>query len=166
MYQWPHFALSSQKHDVEEWRSITMKLATEAPSLLQAVIYAGSSYRSFFGSKDQSLEILRISSYHETTKYVSEAIYAPDRCSEAVILAIAVLAMFSPPDFAQGRRIPNQPHVLARDHEFYARENPERIHIRALTSLIQFRGGLTSIRLVNLAGLIFMYVDHPVHRRY
>ena len=142
-----------------------MKYAIDAPALLQGLIYAGASYRSFFGSKDPSLEILRISSYHETTKYVREAIRTPDRCSEAVILAMAVLAMYGPPDFVQGHKIPDQPHALARDNEFYSRENPDRIHHRALTSLTQHKGGLASIRTVNLAGLIYMYVKtHPCLR--
>ena len=154
--QWPHFALSSHQNDVEEWRSAMMKHAVEAPVLLQGLIYSSASYFSFFGTKNPSLEILRIQTYHDTIRYIQAMIQKPDQCPETVLLAIAVIAMFGPPNFAQGKKISQYGHKLAQDHEFYSRENIETSHLNALVALTKQRGGLSSISLANLAGIIFM----------
>ena len=133
-----------------------MKLTLETPVLLQGLIYSAASYHSFFGSKDSSLEVLRITSYHKVTKCIRETISTVDYCPETLLLAIAILAMFGPPGFAQGKRIHTHHHKLVQDNEFYSRENPDRIHLHALIALTRNRGGLTSISLANLAGLIYM----------
>ncbi|KAJ9608364.1 S-adenosylmethionine-dependent methyltransferase [Cladophialophora chaetospira] len=154
--QWPHFALSSQKNDVEEWRSALMKHAVEAPVLLQGLIYSATSYFSFFGTRNASLEILRLQSYHDTIQNVQVMILKTDQSSETLLLAIAVIAMFGAPDQFQGKKLLNHSHKLAQDNEFYSRANTETSHLHALVALTKQRGGLSSISLTNLAGLIFM----------
>lgn len=154
--QWPHFALSSRAEEVEEWRTALMKHAVESPVLLQGLIYSASSHLSFFGTRNASLEILRMQAYHETIKYIQEMIRNAGRGSETLLLAIAIIAMFGPPDIVQGRKILSHSHKIAQEHEFYARENVETSHLHALITLTKQRGGLPTISLVNLAGLIYM----------
>ncbi|KAK5046450.1 hypothetical protein LTR84_008253 [Exophiala bonariae] len=76
--------------------------------------------------------------------------------SETLLLAIAIIAMFGPPDVSQGKKIHYHGHKLAQDNEFYSRENVETSHLHALVTLTKQSGGLLTISLANLAGLIYL----------
>ncbi|KIW90741.1 uncharacterized protein Z519_08524 [Cladophialophora bantiana CBS 173.52] len=155
--QWPSFALSSRKQDIDRWRSVTVKYALESPYLVPAITYAGSSYRYFFGSTDPSAKFHRINFYHETLRQLREAMLKPDsQCGDAMLLAIAILTIHGPPNEMQGRTLLGSQQL--RDYEYYGCKTWEPTHFQALLSLVKQRGGLNKIGIDSLAGII-MTID-------
>ncbi|OAP62958.1 hypothetical protein AYL99_02185 [Fonsecaea erecta] len=155
--QWPSFALSSRKQDIDRWRTVTIQYALESPYLVPAITYAGSSYRYFFGSRDSSAKFHRISFYHETLRQLREAMLSPDsQCGDAMLLAIAILTIHGPPNDMQGRTIVGSQQL--RDYEYYGSKTWEPTHFQALFSLVKQRGGLHKIGIDSLAGII-MTID-------
>ncbi|KIW33635.1 uncharacterized protein PV07_00471 [Cladophialophora immunda] len=155
--QWPSFALSSRKQDIDRWRSVTVKYALESPYLVPAITYAGSSYRYFFGSRDSSAKFHRINFYHETLRQLREAMLQPDsQCSDAMLLAIAILTIHGPPNDMQGRTLVGSQQM--RDYEYYGSKTWEPTHFQALLSLVKQRGGLHKLGIDSLAGIV-MTID-------
>ncbi|EXJ76750.1 uncharacterized protein A1O5_01258 [Cladophialophora psammophila CBS 110553] len=155
--QWPSFALSSRKQDIDRWRSVTVKFALESPYLVPAITYAGSSYRYFFGSRDSAAKFHRINFYHETLRQLREAMLKPDsQCGDAMLLAIAILTIHGPPNEMQGRTLLGSQQL--RDYEYYGSKTWEPTHFQALLSLVKQRGGLNKIGIDSLAGIIMTCV--------
>lgn len=134
-----------------------MKSAIETPFLLQAIIYAGSSYRYYFGSRDPAIDYARIHSYQETLKHLRESIQNMDEePPDEILLAIALLAMHGSPKSPPRQPLTNKEHY--RDLEFYFSKPWEPSHIQALTSLTRRKGGLKNISMDCVAAMIFVYV--------
>ncbi|KAH0844328.1 hypothetical protein FOPE_09534 [Fonsecaea pedrosoi] len=155
--QWPCFALSSRKQDIDRWRSITVKYALESPYLVPAITYAGSSYRYFFGTQDSVAKFHRINFYHETLRQLREAMLQPNaQHGDAMLLAIAILTIHGPPNDLQGRTLVGSQQL--RDYEYYGSKVWEPTHFQALFSLVKQRGGLHKLGIDSLAGIIMTCV--------
>lgn len=127
----------------------------DTPYLLQAIIYAGATYRFFLGSRESSVNLIRIQSYQETLKHVREAVESlngppPDE----LLLAVALLTIHGPPSY----HFPAAQNVKEhyRDLEFYFSKPWEPSHFRALISLTKMKGGPRSIAIPSVAGMIFV----------
>ncbi|KIY03884.1 uncharacterized protein Z520_00575 [Fonsecaea multimorphosa CBS 102226] len=155
--QWPSFALSSRKQDIDRWRSFTVKHALESPYLVPAIAYAGSSYCYFFGSRDPAAKFHRINFYHETLRQLREAMLRPDsQCGDAMLLAVAILTIHGPPNDMQAQTLVDSQQL--RDYEYYGSKVWEPTHFQALLSLVKQRGGLHKVGINSLAGII-MTID-------
>lgn len=134
-----------------------MGSALEYTYLRFAIIYAGASYRYFFGSRDSTSSFLRVSAYHETLKKVREAILETNgQCSEAMLLAIAILAIHGSPEQSHSC-VSTGPQYL-KDLEYYGSKTWEPTHFHALMSLTKQRGGLSQHRIQSLVGIILTWV--------
>ncbi|KEF62197.1 uncharacterized protein A1O9_00169 [Exophiala aquamarina CBS 119918] len=151
--QWPAFTSSSQPQVIEKWRSTTMHLAMEAPYLLQAITYAGCCYQLFFGSGDHSTEFLRLNSHHETIKYVRDALYTSNGViSDAMLMSIAILGVHSSSLPPQQR--PRAQDTMSHDNDFYSSQPWDQTHINAVLLFTKRKGGLESIMVEDLRGMI------------
>ncbi len=136
---------------------MTVRSALEFRFLLSAIIYAGASYRYFFGSTGSSNNIVRIAAYQDTLRQVREAVQALNGpCPEAVLLAVTILAIHGPPTELQGRA-PSASQQL-RDYEYYGMKTWEPTHLQVLLSLTRQRGGLRHMGMDSLAGMILTCV--------
>ena len=150
--------MSDRGQDIERWRSETVKFALESRYLLSAIIYAGASYHYFFGSRDPSANFVRITAYQDTLIQVREAIETLDGpCTEAILLAIAILAIHGSPTDARGRTLMDSQQL--KDYEYYGCKTWEPIHREALLSLAKQRGGLKHMGMESLAGMILTFVS-------
>ena len=151
--------MSSQKKDVDVLRSVTMKAALGCPSLLNSLVYAGSSYQLFFASHSRATKVLRLEAYNETLRHVRQEIEeaAKDEVPDALLLTIAILAIHGSIIASEQMddSVPNEPHY--RDNLFYSRTPWEPAHVQGLLSLTVRKGGITSISMNPLAVLIFLY---------
>jgi len=130
-----------------------MHLAMETPYLLQAITYAGCCYQLFFGSGDHSTEFLRLNSHHETIKYVRDALRTSNGViSDAILLSIAILGVHSSSLPPQQRALSQDP--LYRDNDFYSSQPWDQTHINAVLLLTRQKGGLESVMVEDLRGMI------------
>ncbi|KAK5220768.1 hypothetical protein LTR47_011156 [Exophiala xenobiotica] len=156
-HQWPAYSTSCEATAVDKWKGTTVKIAVDSPCLLQAIIYAGSCYRSFLGPGDSSIEQVRTQSYHETLTLLRKEIQAlKGPPPEELLLAIVILAINGTPDYSNRHALTTLEHY--RDNEFYFRKPWAPEHFQALTSLTILKGGLRSISIGPIAAMIFMYV--------
>jgi len=154
-HQWPAYATSCEATVVDRWKGTTVKIAIDSPCLLQAIIYAGSCYRSFLGPTDSSIDQVRTQSYHETLTLLRKEIQAlKGPPPEELLLAIVILAINGTPDYSNRQALTTEEHY--RDNEFYFRKPWAPEHFQALTSLTMSKGGLQSISIGPIAAMIFI----------
>ncbi len=141
-------------------------MAVETPYLLQAIIYTAASYRYFFGCRDHVTNFTRLTAYHETLRGLREIVHragsasANNGCSDAILLAIALLTIHGPPSDMQGRTLLGEQQL--KDYEYYGSKVWAPSHLQALLSLVKQRGGLQRIGIQSLSGIIFTYVQTPL----
>jgi hypothetical protein len=159
-HQWPNYAASAEKHEVERWKATTMKSALEDAYLLHAIIYVGAAYRFYFGLRDSSVNYTRVHAYQETLKHLRLAIEAMDRGGsnppDQMLLAVALLTMHGSPTPIY--RLPSTDKEHYRDNEFYFTKPWEQAHFSALVSLTRRKGGVQNVSIDSVAGMIFVFV--------
>ncbi|KAI1609514.1 hypothetical protein EDD36DRAFT_468439 [Exophiala viscosa] len=132
-----------------------MRCAMDKPYLLQAIIYAGSSYRFFLGPRDSSINLVRIESYHETLKHVREAVeHLNGQPTDDLLLAVALLTMHGPPSYHLDPAKTDKEHY--RDNDFYFTKPWEPSHFSALISLTKMKGGPRYIAIPSVAAMVFI----------
>ncbi|KIW19034.1 hypothetical protein PV08_03324 [Exophiala spinifera] len=154
-HQWPAYATSADNVVVDNWKSTTIKMAINSPHLLQAIIYAGSCYRSFLGPAGSMIDRVRTESYHETLTLLRSSIQSlegppPDE----LLLAIAILAINGEPDYSNRRALTTLEHY--RDNEFYFSKPWVPEHFRALIELTKLKGGPQNVAIPSIAAMIFI----------
>jgi hypothetical protein len=153
IHQWPIYASSSRKEDIDRWVSVTMKSALECRPLLNCLIYGASSYQRYFGCREPSAELLLLQSFHETLRTLQEELATTkEDTPETILLTIAVLAIHGSPSSPRKRVISTEPNI--RDNYFYSSIEWEPVHIHALLSLTARNGGLSRLKNVSVATLI------------
>ncbi len=139
-------------------------MAVSTPYLLQAIIYTAASYRYFFGCRDHGTNFTRLTAYHETLRGLREIVHRSESdnngCSDAILLAIALLTIHGPPSDMQGRTLLGEQQL--KDYEYYGSKVWAPSHLQALLSLVKQRGGPHRIGIQSLSGVIFTYVNNFV----
>ena len=155
IHQWPTFATSSRKGDVDRWVSATMKSALECRPLLNCLIYSASSYQCYFDCRKPSAELLLLQSFHDTLRTLQEELKTTKGdVPEATLLTIAVFALNGSPSSPRKKVISREPNI--RDNYFYSSIEWDPVHIHALLSLTARKGGLPRLKSLSLATMIFM----------
>ncbi|KIV81480.1 hypothetical protein PV11_03665 [Exophiala sideris] len=132
-----------------------MRCALDKPYLLQAIIYAGATYRFFLGPRDSSINLIRIQSYHETIKHVREAVeQLHGQPPDGLLLAVALLTMHGPPSYHLHPAKTDREHY--RDNDFYFTKPWEPSHFSALMSLTKMKGGPRHIAIPSVAAMVFI----------
>ncbi|KIW40632.1 uncharacterized protein PV06_07813 [Exophiala oligosperma] len=154
-HQWPAYATSAENMVVDKWKATSVKIAIGAPYLLQAIIYAGSCYRSFLGPPGTMVDRVRTQSYHETLTLLRTSIQSlkgppPDE----LLLAIAILAINGEPDYSNRQALTTLEHY--RDNEFYFSKPWVPEHFHALIELTKLKGGPQNVAIPSIAAMIFI----------
>ena len=132
-----------------------MHHAIESPYLLQSIVYAGSCYQTFFGSKDSATELLRLHSHHEAVRYLREALQeSSGHVSDAMLMSMAILGVHGSTSGSSRKPLTWDP--LYRDNDFYSSQLWDQMHVDAVLSLTKQKGGLKSISIADLRDMIFV----------